>query len=221
MSGKLVLGDCIEVMRAMPDNAIDFILTDPPYLVNYKDRTGRTIANDIKGDWLAPAFSQAYRVLKNNAFCVSFYGWTRLDLFFKAWRDAGFSVVGHFTCPKPYASSSGYVAYQHESAILLMKGRAEKPALALSDVLPWKYSGNPLHPTQKPLSVLKPLIEAFSRPGEIVLDPFVGSGSTCSAALSLRRRYYGIEIDKGYFEAAIKRLDQDKTLFSKEVANHE
>jgi len=48
-------GDCIQVMREMPANSVDFILTDPPYLVNYRDRDGRTIQNDAKADWLKPA----------------------------------------------------------------------------------------------------------------------------------------------------------------------
>jgi adenine-specific DNA-methyltransferase len=78
--------------------------------------------------------------------------------------------------------------------------------------LPWKYTGNPLHPTQKPLSVLTPLIESFSKPGQIVLDPFAGSGSTCAAALQLGRRYFGIELDPKYHGAAVARLAQEQRL---------
>jgi hypothetical protein len=63
-------GDCIEVMRQMPANSVDFILTDPPYLVNYRDRDGRTIQNDANADWLKPAMKEAYRVLKQNRVAV-------------------------------------------------------------------------------------------------------------------------------------------------------
>ena len=59
-------GDCIEAMRQMPANTVDFILSDPPYLVNYRDRSGRTIQNDANADWLKPAMKEAYRVLKQN-----------------------------------------------------------------------------------------------------------------------------------------------------------
>src|SRR5436190_821631 len=63
-----------------------------------------------------------------------------------------------------------------------------------------KYTGNNLHPTQKPVSVLTPLVESFSNPGDVVLDPFCGSGSTLLAARELNRRFLGIELSKQYFD---------------------
>jgi adenine-specific DNA-methyltransferase len=89
---------------------------------------------------------------------------------------------------------------------LLAKGNPSQPAQRIPDVLEWKYSGNKLHPTQKPLCVLTPLIQTFSRPSDIVLDPFCGSGSTLVAARELGRRYIGIELSKTYFELAEQRL---------------
>jgi site-specific DNA-methyltransferase (adenine-specific) len=83
-------GDCIEVMRAMFTTSVDFILTDPPYLVNFRDRTGRTLRNDANSDWLRPAMAEAYRVLKNNRLMLCFYGWPRAEEFLEAWREAGF-----------------------------------------------------------------------------------------------------------------------------------
>jgi site-specific DNA-methyltransferase (adenine-specific) len=81
------------------------------------------------------------------------------------------------------------------------------PGEAIGDVIDWTtYTGNRLHPTQKPLSVLFPLIEGFSRPGNLVLDPFAGSGSTLLAAHMLGRRYLGIELDPGYHANACQRL---------------
>lgn len=69
-----------------------------------------------------------------------------------------------------------------------------------------QYTGNRLHPTQKPVGVLRPLIEAFSQPGDVVLDPFCGSGSTLAAAHELKRRYVGIELDAGHHHTATVRL---------------
>lgn len=203
----LILGNNLEIMATLPDHYVDFILTDPPYLVNYIDRTQRSIANDINADWLMPTFSELYRVLKPNSMMVSFYGWTKVDLFFAAWKVAGFRVVGHIVYPKRYASSSGFLAYQHESAFLLAKGQPEKPSKPLSDVGHWQYSGNKLHPTQKPLSALTPLIQSFTPENGLVFDPFAGSGSTCEAARLCGRQYIGIEIDQQYFELAKARLD--------------
>jgi hypothetical protein len=76
-----------------PESA-DFILTDPPYLVNYRDRSNRTIQNDSNAAWLKPAMREAYRVLKQDRVAIMFYGWTRVDAFFEAWKEAGFQPVG-------------------------------------------------------------------------------------------------------------------------------
>lgn len=203
---RFVLGDCLDVLPSLPAESADLVLTDPPYLVNYRDRSGRSIANDDAGDWLAPAFGEIFRVLKRDAFCISFYGWNRVDQFFAAWKAAGFRPVGHVVFAKRYSSKSTFLAYRHESAFLLAKGRPAKPAKPIPDVLPWQYSGNTLHPTQKPISSLLPLIESFSQPGDLVLDPFAGSGSTCAAAQQLGRRYVGIELDPGFHATASRRL---------------
>lgn len=78
--------------------------------------------------------------------------------------------------------------------------------MPVSDVLPWRYTGNRLHPTEKPVSGLVPLIRAFTRPGDVVLDPFCGSGSTLVAAKQICRHYIGIELDPTLAAAAEARL---------------
>jgi site-specific DNA-methyltransferase (adenine-specific) len=204
---NLVLhGDCIELMRSLPENSVDFILTDPPYLVNYKDREGRSILNDSQTDWLRPAFAESYRVLKQDSFMIAFYGWTQVDRFFDAWRSAGFRVVGHLVFRKQYTSKARFLKYQHEQAYLLAKGNPKLPDHPISDVIDMSYSGNKLHPTQKPVPALKSLVEAFTHEDELVLDPFCGSGSTLLAAKILKRRYLGIELDEHYHAAALQRL---------------
>ena len=75
---RIIPGDCVEVMRQMPAESIDFIATAPPYLVGYTSRDGRSIANDKTDEWLMSAVAQMYRVLKYNSFFVSFYGWSAL-----------------------------------------------------------------------------------------------------------------------------------------------
>jgi adenine-specific DNA-methyltransferase len=107
---------------------------------------------------------------------------------------------------KQYQSNERFVRYTHEQAYLLAKGSPRKPAVTLRDVLEWEYTGDELHPTQKPVAAFTPLINAFSLPGEIVLDPFIGSGTTAAAASSLGRRFIGIEIDPVYARIAKERL---------------
>ena len=202
----IIEGDCLRILPLMAAGSADFVLTDPPYLARYRARDGRTIRNDDNAAWLRPAFAELYRVLAPDRFAVSFYGWPHADRFLDAFRAAGFRVVGHLAFPKRYTSATRFLRYQHEMAYLLAKGEPERPQEPLGDVLDWSYSGNKLHPTQKPLSVLLPLVETFSRPGGLVLDPFAGSGSTLMAAKLLGRRYLGVELDPKYQRIAASRL---------------
>jgi len=215
LTNTITHGDCIQVMREMPAQSVDFILTDPPYLVNYRDRDGRTIQNDANADWLKPAMREAYRVLKQDRVAIMFYGWTKVDAFFDAWKAAGFQPVGHLVFRKTYSSKARFLSYRHEQAYLLAKGRPPLPKQPLADVMDMPYSGNKLHPTQKPVAALAPLVRSFTLPGEVVLDPFTGSGSTCAAALLTGRRYLGIELDAEFHQAASQRLDRVKERIAK------
>jgi site-specific DNA-methyltransferase (adenine-specific) len=204
--GQVIHGDCVQVMRAMPTASVDFICTDPPYLVNYKPRDGRRIAGDRDDAWLEPSFREMYRLLKPDSFVATFYGWPWVDRFMAAWRKAGFRPVSHLTWSKSYSSRDGYTSSFHEVGYLLAKGRPPNPAKPISDVLPWEYTGNPLHPNQKPVCAIAPLVEAFSRAGGVVLDPFAGSGTTGEASRLLGRGVILIEKDASHCRTAARRL---------------
>lgn len=203
---RIIHGDCLEIMRHMPNESIDMVLTDPPYLVNYQSRDGRKIAGDRSGSWLKPAFAEIYRVLKKNSFLICFYGFPWVDEFMNAWKAAGFKPLEHFVWKKNYSSSKDFAERCHESAYLLGKGWPKQPSIIPPSVLEWQYTGNKLHPTQKPIVALLPLIKAYSKKGSIILDPFAGSGSTADAAKKLGRQHISIEIDQNYADIALRRL---------------
>ena len=206
MKNRIINGDCTEVLKTVATESVDFVLTDPPYFVRYKDRSGRTIKNDRHPGALLKVFDDVYRVLKPDSLCISFYGWQAIDAFMQAWKSAGFKPVGHIVWHKSYASSTRFFQYRHEQAYVLAKGRPSLPAEPLSDVQPWIYSGNLSHPTEKAVGILKPLIEAFTKPGQIVLDPFAGSGSTLVAASLAGRKYLGVELEAKYCQLTERRL---------------
>jgi site-specific DNA-methyltransferase (adenine-specific) len=203
----IIHADCIKALPMLPRNSIDLVITDPPYVRNYVGWDGRAVRNDDNFAWLKPAFAELYRVLRDDTFCVCFYGWAHAEKFTAAFCAAGFRIAGHLTFPKPYVSGKRYLAYQHESAYLLINGHPNLPEWAPSDVIEWTdYPRNELHLTQKPLSVLTPLLEAFSQKGQTVVDPFAGSGSTLIAARDLSHDFIGIELDPQYHAIAKQRL---------------
>ncbi len=146
-------------------------------------------------------------MLKEGGFAISFFGWTAVDRFMAAWRKVGLRPVGHIVFRKHYASSTRFLRYEHEQAFLLAKGRPSLPGRTISDVIDWpRYTGNKRHPTEKRVEILRPLIETFSRPGDIVLDPFCGSGSTLEAARLTDRAFLGVELDDQHYRTACDRM---------------
>ena len=206
---SIIHGDCLKILPTLPSRSVDFILTDPPYVTRYRDRSGRQVLNDDNADWIEPAFAEMYRLLKYGSFAVSFYGFNSIDKFSASWSKAGFRTVGHIVFRKRYASSRGHLARQHESAYLLAKGRVGLPNQAMPDVIDMPYTGNKLHPTQKPVAALAPLIESFCSQGGVVLDPFCGSGSSLVAASQQAKDFIGIELDPSHHRTASQRLACD------------
>ncbi|MBI1831470.1 MAG: DNA methylase [Planctomycetes bacterium] len=204
-------GDCQSVLPAMPAESVDFVLTDPPYLVRYKGRweLGQEhIVGDDDPSWLLPSFAEIYRVLRPDSFCVSFYGWPHSDLFVGVWKALGFRVVSHFAFVKRVWGLGRFTRSQHETAFLLAKGRPRPPETGISDVIEWQREADAVHPNQKPTDALYPLLSAFARERGCVLDPFMGSGSTLRAAKDFGLRAIGIEIEKKYCVAAVQRMAQ-------------
>ena len=203
--------DCRDVLPSMPAESVDFVLTDPPYLVRYKGRweLGQEhIIGDDDPSWLMPSFAEVWRLLKPDSFCVSFYGWPHSDLFVGVWKDLGFRVVSHFAFVKRVWGLGRFTRSQHETAFLLAKGRPQPPATGIADVIEWQREADAIHPNQKPTEALYPLLAAFAREGATVLDPFMGCGSTLRAAKDFGLRAIGIEIEQKYCDAAVQRMAQ-------------
>lgn len=93
-------GDCLAILPTLPAASVDLVLTDPPYLVNYRGRWTKKrqpIAGDDNAAWLLPAYRELFRLLKDDRFLVTFYGWPHADLFVSAFKAAGFRLVSHLS----------------------------------------------------------------------------------------------------------------------------
>lgn len=203
--------DCRQVLPALLAESVDFVLTDPPYLVNYRGRWDgerKTIVGDDDSGWVVPAFTEIWRVLKRDSFAVSFYSWTCPEIFVGTFKALGFRPVSHLAFVKNVWGLGRFTRGQHETAYLLAKGRPRVPPRGISDVIEWEREQSVVHPAQKPVAALYPLIAAYAPPGGMVLDPFMGSGSTLRAARDFGLSAIGIEIEERYCRSAAARLRQ-------------
>lgn len=215
--------DCRNVLPSLPSESIDFVLTDPPYLVNYVgrfDRKHAPIAGDGDPSWVIPVFAEIYRLLRPDSLCMSFYGWPQADVFLSAFKAVGFRAVSHLVFVKQRWGLGRFTRNRHETAFLLSKGSPAIPDENICDTVEWEQEPESWHPNQKPVKAILPLVVAYAPVDGIVLDPFMGSGSTLRAAKDAGCQAIGIELDRGYCERAEARLARG-VLFAGRSASRE
>jgi len=218
MSINLMNGNSLELMKDIPDSSIDLIVSDPPYGMNfqsnYREEKYDAIENDQNLDWLEGFVEEAYRVLKENTAIYCFCSWHNVDIF-KATIQKMFTIKNILVWEKNNTSMGdlqGSYAPKHEFVIFAHKGRRILNGFRYADIIKAKRTGNEYHPTEKPVDLLALFIKASSDVGEIVLDPFMGSGSTGVACIKTGRKFIGIELNQNYFSTAVKRINGDVQL---------
>lgn len=214
-------GDCLEIMKDIPDNSIDLIVTDPPYLIKYKTNRRKNkshdfcseILNDDNYELIENFFKESFRVLKKNSAMYCFCSSKTIDYFMKQVFSNGFTIKNQIIWVKNNWSAGDLKAQfgqQYEIILLLNKGRKEFNGKRLSDI--WEFprvsGGNQFHQNQKPLELIEQCIEKHSKINDLVLDPFMGSGTTGVACKELHRNFIGIELEEKYFEIAKKRIEE-------------
>lgn len=214
----IILGDCLEEMKGLQDNSIDLIVTDPPYLINYKTnyrinkdhRFTKPILNDNNPQLIKDVIEQSYRVMKDNSAMYMFCSADKVD-FFKQELEKKFKIKNMIIWVKNNWTAGdlkGSYGRQYEIIFLVNKGRCIMNGKRITDI--WKFdrvSGKTqLHQNQKPLELIKQCIEKHSQIGDLILDPFAGSGTTGVACKNLNRNYILIEKDEGYYNIIKERL---------------
>lgn len=210
---KLMQGDCLELMKDIPDGSIDLIVTDPPYLMNYRSNYRKVKYDYIIGDkdgkdLIAKSIKEAYRVLKDNSAIYMFCSWHYVG-FFKSEFEKYFKLKNIIVWNKNNTSMGdlqGSYAPKHEFILFGHKGRRLLEGFRYPDVLEAKRTGSKLHPTQKPVDLLEIFIKTSSKENDVVLDMFAGSGTTGVACKNLNRNFIGIELDEEYFKIAKERI---------------
>lgn len=215
--------DCVDYMQYLPDESVNLIVTDPPYLINYRSnrRVVKTKFDKIQNDHNAEqvikdSLKEYYRVLKNDSAIYMFCSWHHIE-FFKTEFEKYFNLKNILIWNKNNHGSGdlrGSYAPKYEMILFGHKGRALFQEKRIADVIDYpKISSAKLtHPTEKPTGLLELFIKNNSKPNDIVLDGFLGSGSTALAALHTERRFIGYELDEKYYNIACQRIDQEKGL---------
>lgn len=219
---KIYNGDCYELIKQIPDKSVDLIYTDIPYKMNYGKENSGFEFNDNQvvksGENMKPLINgidlkildEFIRVLKKmNLFIwcstqqmksiIDKYGKYRVQILvwhktnsLKMNRRQFVTDLEYCLCFKEpgvsYSDTGGFHSRFYESASNSKENKMFH------------------HPTTKPSKLVSEHIEFASKPGDIVLDPFSGSGTTCACAKALGRNYIGFELDKTYYEASVERL---------------
>ena len=220
---KIYNEDCLEGMKRIPDCSVDMIVTDPPYLINYKtgyrkDKTHRfnnVILNDDNEQLITDYLKECHRILKEDTAMYLFCSSHKVD-FFKRELENKFNIKNMIIWVKNNHTAGDLESAfgrKYEILFLVNKGQRKFNGERLTDI--WEFprvSGDSqLHQNQKPIELIKRCIVKHSDVGDVVFDGFMGSGTTAAAALDTNRSYIGFELDKHYFDITMKRIENHTT----------
>lgn len=231
LSTMLYNGDCFDLMKTLPDKSVDLIVTDPPYNISIggggflKEKNAKyALEKQLKGidkGYDLRILDECVRVMKaiNIYIFCSHFQIVPLLQFFVQERDCSFNLITwHKTNPMPYCGNTylkdtEYCLFFRKRGVKVYGTFDTKKTYYLSSI---NYSDKKKykHPTIKPLNIIQNFIINSSRIGDVVLDPFMGSGTTGVAATQLNRKFIGIELSKEYFEIAKNRIEESERFAS-------
>lgn len=222
-------GNCLEYMRTLEDECIDLIVTDPPYPTTSRGNAGNSGGmlqkeinkkgkvfehNNIDCTEYAPEF---YRVLKDGSHCYVMTNHINLIKMLNVFTDCGFHFIKSLIWNKGNKIMGQYYMSQFEYILFFRKGYGKKinncgtaDILSVPNKKTKDENGKNIHDTEKPVELMKILIENSTKKGDVVLDPFVGVGATALACIESERNYIGIELDENYYNIANERVIQCK-----------
>ncbi len=221
-AGLLYNGNCLDILERIPANSIDLILTDPPYGIDFQGQNGANIKNDSR-DKIIPLFAsfvrEASRILKPGGCCCAFCFSGGKNPIFPIWivkMQEFLEYKSTVVWDKKIIGLGSHYRHIYDF-ILVAKKRGRKckwnggndiaNIIHLDKIIPRKGD----HPTPKPIKLIEILIRLHSEKGNVILDPFAGGGSTIYAAMNLRRKFIGIELEKKYCKKIIREINLQST----------
>lgn len=224
---KIFNDDVLEIMKLMDNESVDLIVTDPPYRTTSRGGNGNSggmckkkefksgkvfTHNTIKPQEYIPKF---YRILKEGTHCYIMTNHVNLYEILTVAQDCGFHFIKSLVWNKGNKIMGQAYMSQFEYILFFRKGKFKKiNKCGTSDILevPNKKQkdedGKNLHDTEKPVELMRILVENSSQENDIIFEPFMGIGATAVASLELNRRCIGVELDDKYFSIAKDRVEQ-------------
>lgn len=198
-------GDCIPFMLNLPAESVTVVISDPPYgtelIVGGYSRKNKTIENDKDLSIVARAFSEFSRLI-GNGYAAVFFSPRNMPEFFQTIKGVWY---GHIVWNKKAPGMGQGIRYMHENIAIFQFGEPRPPAENIFSIIN-ALKVNAEHPHQKPVAAMKRLIEWLTMPGDVVFDPFMGSGTTGVACMELDRDFIGCELDEKHFAVAEQRI---------------
>ena len=220
---KIYNMDCLDGMRQLPDNCVDLVVTDPPYVIEtsgagiYKQADKQYVKelNNMKDGFSTQVLDELCRIMKKiniYFFCSQKQIIPLLDYFVKGKKCNWNLLTWHKTNPVPacgnkYLTDTEYILFFREKGVKIygeFKTKFTYYITPLNQSDKKKYG----HPTIKPINIVTNLIVNSSLENGIVFDPFMGSGTTAVAAKECGRNFIGYELDSDYYEICKKRLEE-------------
>jgi DNA modification methylase len=207
--GKLICGNALDVLRSMESDSVGAVITDPPYgigLMLHHGRSGERIHlryETIEGDWSMQVGQEVLdwccdRGIATAAFSSPLKPWAG------EWRSALVWNKG----PAVGGGGDTSKAWKKTWEMILVARNGDLRCGRDSAVLDWFVTpGSKSHPCEKPIGLMQYLTRQITNPGDLVSDPFMGSGTTCVAAAMEGRRFIGVELEEKYFDIACKRVE--------------
>jgi site-specific DNA-methyltransferase (adenine-specific) len=215
---RVECGDSLELMATMQAGSVDAVVTDPPYMIgaistgDAKSKAGSWVDLMNASFWYRAWMAEAWRVLKDGGYMVIFLNWRTIPMLMKACADAKIQTSSLAVWDKEWIGPAGPAQLRptYEMILFCAKGSAKIDNRSRSDVFRHKWmaghSAQSGHPAQKPVPLLKEIVELVTKPGQTVLDCFMGSGTTGIAAIQAGRRFVGYEGDEEHFKEAKERI---------------